>query len=67
MMAELGSAKNDKTHAEQTDRVHADKQPERHSMKSLAQRLDTRGSYAKDRDRKRDGQAEAGRAKSVFA
>src|SRR6266568_1831851 len=61
-----GREENDKAHAEQTNGVDGDKQPERNPMEIFAQRFDTRDSYTKDCDRKHDGQAETGRAKSMF-
>jgi len=33
----VDGVKNDKTDAKQTNRVHADKQPQRHPVKSVAQ------------------------------
>src|SRR5947207_15776009 len=52
--------------SEKTNRVHANKQPQRRPVETLAQRFYARDRCAKDRDRQCHGEAKTGRAQPMF-
>ena len=52
--------------SEKTNRVHANKQPQRRPVETLAQRFYARDRCAKDRNRQCHGEAKTGRAQLMF-